>query len=232
MGGGAHTADDRDDAAVSRDDAADARDVAAQVRDVAGDRRDADADQRDEEARQAGEVFDNWLSQNRRRFAEQLARIEEHGGDGAGSPDLTPDGLARLRAFAAEQRRLAEPDRVRIRDLVDALQVQADLRCSERRQALRDRRAAAEDRRIAAEDRQRSARDRALAGRDRDQSAIDREQVTPDDLPRAEQKPPAPVGPIERAERAVAESKERIAASRSLLAGHGRPGEDCPPPGS
>jgi 23S rRNA G2069 N7-methylase RlmK/C1962 C5-methylase RlmI len=104
-------AERRDDLAEDRDAAAADRDTTSQERDADGRRRDADAAQRDIRAGQQGHGLNDGFEQLRRQILDHFAQIENTTIDPADWPDITPAALDRLRARAAEQRRLATLDR-------------------------------------------------------------------------------------------------------------------------
>ena len=210
----------RDDTATDRDDAAAGRDVAATGRDAAATDRDAQAGNRDEQAvRDAGDLRDRLTRIS--GSADRLTGIEDVSVDSAGWPELTPEGLTRLRAYAAEQRLLGTLDQAAVRSLSDDLRGEIEHGRSERRAAARDRRAAADDREAADRDRGSAEQNRTEAARDRDQAAIERQQ---DDCVDVDRDPePEHVGEdgslTDRVERAVADSRQRISDSRAYLAG-------------
>jgi hypothetical protein len=216
---------DRDDLAGDRDAAADIRDTTSQDRDADGRRRDADAAHRDTRAGEQRDDLDDGVGRLRRQILDHFAQIENSAVDPADWPDLTPAALTRLRAHAAEQRRLAAVDRAAatrlladLHEQISRLRVDRHAAADDRRAAARDRQASAQDRHDAAQDRRSSAQDRDGSARDRNQAVIEREQVDP--LDRAE--PDRTAGRseqslVDRAGRAIDESRQRIADARAYL---------------
>ena len=175
-----HAGARRDEAGHGRDDRADDRDTVATDRDQTAECRDRVAADRDSNAgRRDRQLFDR-LSQLRALLDHRLQVI-------ADSSPPQPDGalisgaLAGLRAFVAEQGRLAALNRDAIHGFIDELQIQIASEHSDRRAAAQDRRDAAADRSAAAGDRVASQSDRVVSAADRDQAAVDRAQC---DLPR------------------------------------------------
>jgi hypothetical protein len=215
---GASPSFDRYRLGADGDDAADLRDAESQVRDGAADRRDVDANARDEAARQGDEELHDWFVRVRQQLTEVLQRSDDVTIDVDDRADVTPARLARLEAFAAEQRRLAGTDDAAVRDLLDELRRRTRYRSDERRATVRDRRDAAEDRGGAADDRRQSERDRARSAADRSQTVLEHEQVQPGDMPRGGS-PSAPEHLRDRTARTVATSQQRIAAGRARRTG-------------
>src|SRR4051794_34275571 len=208
--------ENRDDTATDRDDAADGRDVAAIDRDVAAGERDAQAGDRDDRAGRDADDLRDRLTRTSRQAFDRSAGLDDVVVDPADWPELTATGLARLRAFAAEQRLLGALDHAAVRALCDDLRSEIEHSRLERRAAARDREAAAIDRKAADRDRGLAEQDRADAARDRDQAAIERQQDSPVGLPQR-------AGPAEsRAGGGAggrAASRRRITDSRAYLAG-------------
>jgi len=211
--------ENRDDTATDRDDAADGRDVAAIDRDVAAGERDARAGDRDDRAGRDADDLRDRLTRTSRQAFDRSAGLDDVVVDPADWPELTATGLARLRAFAAEQRLLGVLDHAAVRALCDDLRSEIEHGRLERRAAARDREAAAADRRAADRDRSLAEQDRADAARDRDQAAIERQQddpVGPVGLPQPDGTDESLAG---RVARAMADSRQRITDSRAYLAG-------------
>jgi hypothetical protein len=218
-----NSADRRDELAADRDEAAGHRDFAASERDQAADIREAEADTcADDAHRQAAELGER-LAGVRQQIVDRLRRVENATVDEAAWPDLTEDGLARLRAYTAEQRRVAALDRAAISRLLDDLCAEVQDDRVDRSQAARNRVAAARDRRAAGEDRQASARDRDDAARDRAQAAIERQQADPPDAGEASAIEVVYTGLdqslIDTTARVIADSRKLIAESRARLRG-------------
>ena len=211
-------AERRDSAAADRDDAADGREAVSDGRDTVADRRDVEAGEREQDARQDFRELDDRLTRIRQEILDRFARMETTTIDPADWPDITPAGLARLRAHAAEQRRLAALDRTAVVRLLDDVRDGLLRTRRDRATAARDRHHSAEDRHHSALDRLDSARDRESAAADRGHAAIEREQVQPPD-------PPQDVHPrrrggqpmAERAAQALKESRQRIADTHDHL---------------
>jgi len=211
----------RDDTATDRDDVATGRDDAATGRDVVATDRDAQAGDRDDRAGRDAEDLRDRLARMSRQGFDRRAGLEDVPLDPADWPELTPEGLARLRAYAAEQRLLGTLDQAAVRSLSDDLRGEIEHGRRERRAAARDRRAAADDREAAERDRGSAEQDRTEAARDRDQAAIERQQ---DDCVDVDREPePEHAGEdgslTDRVERAVADSRQRISDSRAYLTG-------------
>ena len=217
-------ADRRDELAADRDDAAECRDVTSAARDAVADVRHARADARAGQADNRDRDLDDRLAQVRRRILDRLARVENTTFDRADWPDLTAADLVRLRAYAAEQRRLAALDLAAVRALLDDLR---DLVLRDRadRSPAGERLAAAQDRRAARRDRRDSADDRDDAARDRAQAAIERQLADPADSDSDSTAESFLIRSDEslggRVARAVAESRQRVASSREVLTGTG-----------
>jgi hypothetical protein len=220
----------RDDLAADRDDLADRRDSAAADRDTAAHQRDVQADDLDEQSNRNADDLHDRLTRIRRQLLARLARLENTSVDPDDWPELTRAGLARLRAHAAEQRHLAALDRAAINELLDDLRSAIGHSRSGRFAATQDRRAAREDRHAAAQNRVDAAGNRDDSAQDRDQTAIERQQPDPADLARvmqeAEHSPSWSTDSlVDQVARAVADSRRRIADSRTYLA---RPVETGP----
>ena len=169
----------RDEAGYDRDDHADDRDTVATNRDQTAQRRDRLAADRDSNAgRRDRQLFER-LSQLRALLDHRLQEIADSSPSQPGGA-LTAGVLAGLRAFVADQGRLAALSRDAIHGFLDELQIQIASEHSDRRAAAQDRRDAAADRSAAARDRVASQSDRVVSAADRDQAAIDRAQC---DLP-------------------------------------------------
>ena len=202
----------RDDTATDRDD------VAATGRDSAATERDAQADDRDDRAGRDAEDLRDRLTRMSRQGFDRRAGLEDVPLDPADWPELTPEGLVRLRAHAAAQRLLGTLDQAAVRSLSDDLRGEIEHGRRERRAAARDRRAAADDREAAERDRGSAEQDRTGAACDRDQAAIERQQ---DDCVDRDPGPEdrGETGSLtDRVERAVADSRQRISDSRAYLA--------------
>lgn len=207
-------AERRDDLAADRDDAAEARGVHSDSRDDNAEQRDADAEQRDAVADLDAEDLDLRFAEVRAQILDRFRRDEDATLDAAEWPNLTPSGLARLRAHADEQRRLASADRIAAARLIDDLHERVRRFRGGRAAAARDRTDAAHDRHHSEHNRHDSAHDRDLAARDRDQSAIERELADPslaDTRPGPQPPPPDPVAETLEA------SRRRITDSRGWL---------------
>jgi hypothetical protein len=165
--------------------------------------------------------LDERLRQVCQQILDRLAWAENTTINPADWPDLTPAALDRLRAHAAEQRRLAALDRAAVSSLLAGLRAQLDRGGAQRRTAADDRRAAASDRLASDQDHRSAAQDRDDSAGDRGQAAIERVQADP----RKHRGRPAGSDRvddslIDRTARSVAESGQRIASSRAYLA-HG-----------
>jgi hypothetical protein len=211
----------RNDSAAGRDDIADGRDVVATGRDTTAHLRDVQADVRDERAGHNADDLHDRLTRIERQLRGRLTHLENTVVDPADWPELAEAGLARLRAHAAEQGRLAALDLAALTNLLDDF-----------RAAIGDSRidgtAAARDRRAAGHDRQAAARDRADAAHDRDESAGDRDQA---DIERQQSDRADPTDATPVADRrdglddslshqvaqAVRDSRRRIADGRAYL---------------
>jgi hypothetical protein len=213
--------DHRDDVAADRDDRAESRDVASSGRDTAADLRDIRADARADQVKDQARDLTDRLAQVRGEILDRLARIEDTVVDEADWPDLSAADLDRLRAQAAERRRLVALERAAIGRLVDDLRTEVQRGRIAGDAAALDRVAAAQDRRAARGDRRHSAQDRDDSARDRAQAAIERVQTDggADDGPDSS-------GPLgiqvdealaDRVARAVVQSRQRIADSRAHL---------------
>jgi hypothetical protein len=207
--------ENRDDTATDRDDAAEGRDVAATDRDAAATERDDRAGGRDDRAGRDADDLRDRLTRTSRQAFDRFAG-DDVVVDPADWPELTAAGLARLRAFAAEQRLLGALDHAAVRALCDDLRGEIEHGRLERRAAARDREAATADRRAADRDRGLAEQDRADAARDRDQAAIERQQDSPVGLLQPDGTDESLAG---RVARAMADSRRRITDSRAYLAG-------------
>jgi hypothetical protein len=223
-------AERRDDLADDRDTTAEDRDTTSTRRDVDAVHRDVDAAHRDTRAHQHTDDLDNRVEQLRRQLLDHFTRAENTTIDPADWPDLTPAALDRLRAHAAEQRRLAALDRAAATRLLADLHAQIHGDRPDRHAAAGDRRAAAQDRSASAQGRHSAAQDRDDAARDRDQAAIEREQTDSPGLSEPDQEPTrADESLAGRAAQVVDESRRRIAASRAYLT-RSRPTQASLPP--
>jgi hypothetical protein len=208
--------ENRDDTATDRDDVAEGRDVAATDRDAAATERDVRAGDRDDRAAEDADDRRDRLGLICRQAFDRLSGLDDVPVHPADWPELTAAGLARLRAFAAEQRLLGALDHAAVRALCDDLRSEIEHSRLERRAAARDREAAAIDRKAADRDRGLAEQDRADAARDRDQAAIERQQDSPVGLPQPDGTDESLAG---RVARAMADSRRRITDSRAYLAG-------------
>ncbi len=217
-------AERRDDLAADRDDVAGRRDQAADDRDTVAGRRDARADGRDDRAERDARHLDDLVDEVSRQVLDRFTRIEDAAVDPTGWSHLTPAALTELRAHAAEQRRLAARDRDAVDGLLTALRAEIHHERSDRVTAAADRCAAARDRVASGRDRHDSGQDRDGSARDRDQAAIERALGEPIDHDQAGSADPSAGSPADRAARAVAGSRRRIADSRAFLTrSHDRP---------
>ncbi len=215
------SAERRDASAADRDDAADCRDLTATNRDEAAEKRDVHAGDRAVQAGRSADDLDAHLAHARQQILDRLSRLENVSVDPADWPDLSSAGLARLRAHASEQRRLAALDRMAIGDVLDDLRREISHSRRDRLAGARDRGAAARDRQSAAGDRRSAGQDRDDSASDRDQAAIERQQLDPDaaDGPRPEDQAAGTSDSLtDQVEQAVASSQQRIVDGRTYLA--------------
>jgi hypothetical protein len=210
-------AERRDEFAADRDDASERRDAAADIRDEAAEQRDTRGEDRDKLSCLDSEDLDVLFWQVRGQVRDQFARIENIAIDPADWPDLTPAGLAHLRAHVAERRGLAELSRAVVIGLLDDLRDEIRRNHADRVTAALARSDAARDRDDSAFDRRSSAQDRDLSARDRGQATIEREQAGPADVTQSERLSSMQEPLTDAVARAVAESQQRIADSRSQL---------------
>jgi hypothetical protein len=188
-----HRADDRDDAAGRRDDESRERDRSAL-------RRDDQADRRAVAGRDRTSHLADRVHAARRVLTEHLHRIER-GGIGTEAGALIAHDYADIDAL-----------------LVDVLN-ELGRSAQDRWQSAADRASSAHDRSASARDRVAAEADRFAAGGDREQSAVERvlsrsSDVVPGRTPTDSSETESLRG---RGERAVAESRQRVADSRGLL---------------
>jgi hypothetical protein len=226
----------RNDSAAGRDDLADGRDVAATGRDTTAHLRDVQAGDRDERAGRYVDDLHDRLTLIERQLRRRLTHLENTGVDPADWPELAEAGLARLRAHAAEQGRLAALDRAAICNLLDDLRTAIGDSRIDGTAAARDRRAAGHDRRAAAKDRADAAHDRDESAGDRDQADIERQQsdrADPADATPVADRPDGLDDSLpQQAARAVTDSRRRITDGRTYLTrgdGPVRPATASPP---
>lgn len=209
-------ADQRDELAAVRDETADQRDDASYARDVDAESQDRAAQDRDAETTLRLRNVVERLGRLRDEILDRLDRLDSDGPEqpprqpGSGPP--TPPDTARRKA----------EDRAALEALFDETIGVIHREAAAQGAAAGDRRRSARDRTAAAEDRHDSAADRDRSAADREEAAIDREQVDfRTDL-----------GVVRRAlhtsqtsaartadlvNRALAETRERITESQSLL---------------
>jgi hypothetical protein len=205
---------DRDERAALRDTAAATRDVAAKERDRVASARDSAAGRRSREI--LGRLVDlqRQIDDRLRRHADAVADLP--------TEELSPSVLTALRAYAAEQRRLADLERQALHALIDEMGAELGHARADRHAAGHNRHDAAEDRAAAADDRVAASADRDTAQADRDQAAIERVQADPT----THHAPAVDRGDrVARVARVMEESRQRILSSRAALDRHGRPSE-------
>jgi hypothetical protein len=190
----------RDDYAATRDAAADRRDHVADERDRDANDRDAKADQRAVLALDHGKAIVTRMLEGHAEITAQLERLEQSETD----PDRR-DALTRARTA--------------VDDIFIEVLREFSLMREQRHSSSQDRGFAAADRCASAQDRTASAQDRFDSAGDRNQAAIEREEI--DDHPTAADSP-QPIGhqdstSTSRSERAIAQSRQRLAGSRDLL---------------
>jgi hypothetical protein len=197
-------ADDRDESADQRDACSVERDSVAALRDrVAEERADAATDR-------AQDIADRlWRAGREISRRQHLATTDVRSTD---LYELSPAARAQLHARAAEQDQDAALGSDALRSTLDEIRETFDCGRAIRAAAAADRVAAAADRSAAAVDRAAAARDRDDTARDRQQAAIERELVQ--EIPTESSAPPSTPGP---GSRAIVESRQRIADSRSAL---------------
>jgi hypothetical protein len=220
-------AERRDEAAAARDQRAEVRDTAAGARDRTAQDRDRGAADRDTAAAHRSRDILDQLHDLQQQIDDQIRWLA----DAAGSipvGGLSPAALSALRAYADEQRRLAELNRRAVRDLFDEMRAEVQHSRAARHAAADDRHAAADDRHAAADDRTAAAGDRDAYAANRDQAAIERAQTDPP-AHGAESGPPEKAL-ADRVTRAVAESQQRVRDSRAALARHHTPRPAGPRP--
>jgi hypothetical protein len=207
----------RDGLAADRDDAAERRDLLSEDRDEAADRRDNLAADRDTKDLRTAHDLAYRYQQLRRHVLDHFARIENTAIDPADWPDLTPAALDQLHALVAEHRRSAARSRSAIFTLLNELNAELCQHRTSRLAAGRDRRAAADNRHRSSQDRADSAEDRDRSAGDRNQAAIEREQADPTGTAGHECHDPPAEPVLDHVARALADSREQIADSRSRI---------------
>ncbi|ALL79631.1 hypothetical protein AD006_31070 (plasmid) [Pseudonocardia sp. EC080610-09] len=224
------SAENDEASAATRDDAAHARDLESQRRDDAAERRDAAADARDLFSGEIRADFDIRLGELGRDLLERVTRKEGLTIDPGEWPDISPAALVRLRAYLAEQQRLAASDRAAVVMLLSEIRNEFRLQQRDRQEAAYERLAAAGDRDSAADDRRACRRDRDHSLQDRSQAALERELVRPADLEHDEDPALALQEQTSLARTKIEEARQKILDTREWLARTRGPRETPPPP--
>ncbi|WP_433506948.1 hypothetical protein ACQP04_11000 [Pseudonocardia halophobica] len=208
----------RDAIATGRDEVAEHRDEDSAVRDGDAGARDQLARRRD--ARMAAQLHQltERLSALRAEILDRLDRI-----DGVAPARHLPLESEGTSPEGEQDPRRALEDRNALEALLDEIIAVLTRQAAVLGAAAGDRRASSRDRLAAAEDRRSSAEDRDRSAADREEAAIDRERIDFRlDLPfvrqQAEKSRASYARHADVVGRVLAETRERISASRRLLA--------------